>query len=232
MRKIFCFIVLLMNLTSCLQQDNSPLGSIASVGSGPALTDPVTYDNSKDALFAAGSANLGNRYFIYSVFSKIFLDMDNATNAEKRTFNAITDASFMMQPELFGGAPNFYSTRGNSDANTSSLDSNTLPYYTNPTPARAAILIKACKVIIEKDIYLLEALRKAEIYQSSVVANYSSLKLKKLYELFYLGDEMSEEMMRAFDSVAKKAVAGGFNSREQWRLILYLICESPYWQKI
>jgi len=240
MRSIFILSTFLV-LNGCLEsvKETVSSSSVPLPEQHPAVDAPMTGSApQKSSNLANGTMMLGSRFFVGSVFKNIFFDPNTMSSGQLKSLNDLLDGTIHKNPDLFGGAPNIYSTRGlkeipgaNCGGRCSNEDLLDLPLMQPSTPARSVILSKACQSVLDNTVFFGEALKKIQINITYASNNdFDSQKINDVYKLFYLDDLSNETLKTSLLAAAQEAKRKGFSKLDQWRLIYLMICESGYWQ--
>jgi len=167
MKRILLTLTVVHFLVGCLESKTlPPVQELSSVM--PSVTNPVqpvtpiTQDPGVVAksIFAQSAMPLGSRYFIASVFRNGFTRSD-MTASDHKALNDIFDQTLNKGADVFGGALDFYSTRGmkeNIDASctwtTCSSEAQTkVPLNLPSSPGRSNALGNTCKRVLDNYLF-------------------------------------------------------------------------------
>lgn len=101
-----------------------------------------------------------------------------------------------------------------------------LPYTADDNTIRQSFRIQLCDNILGHDNAVYAVLEKVQ--GASLAPNASGIR--QVYELFYRGDEASEEIVNALVTMDRSLAEAGENHLDRWRTVILQICMSPGWQ--
>lgn len=239
MTRVLLVLGIFISMIACTPKSNPP--EVQDISPALPADHPPTSGmpgglptgNKVDSLFASGNLYLGSRYYVSSIFRRVF---DGSTLTTQQTYDLDDDLDvyILNYPTVLGGAPNLYSTRGFTDVRSAfnPWGQNALmytPMNIPSTPARASVITKACRKFLDVDAYFKEALNKISVnYDAN--PTFDANKIGDIYGLFYIDKEINIDLKTAINSTVTAVKNNGGTNRDQWRQAYLMICESPFWQ--
>lgn len=163
-------------------------------------------------LTAETQLRLASRSFVASTLNDVF-GPSAATHVQTLVTNQIS---------AFAGEP-----CDNYNA-TNCGDLTQLPVVATASTQRAALLIRACRRIVNDDRAVTFA--AAQAGAGSPLATPTDSQIDAAFQLFYLGKPLPNDLHTELKGVVQAAVQQGLNATDQWRFLWDLLCGTPYWQ--
>lgn len=239
--RLIIYFTLILGIAACTPKSNPPAVQEIS----PTLPEdhpPVSGmpgglppGNKVDSLYAGGNLYLGSRYYVASIFRRVF-EGTTLTQQEQYDLDDEIDVYILNYPTVLGGAPNHYSTRGFLDYRGANCGipcwgeiANFTPMNIPSTPARASVITKACRRFIDNNAFFKEALNKIG-KDYSLNPTFDQSKIGDIYGLFYIDKEINADLKTAINTAVTKVGTNGGTNLDKWRQAYLMICESPFWQ--
>jgi hypothetical protein len=106
--------------------------------------------------------------------------------------------------------------------------------------AREALRLRLCHQVARNDTHVREAVARLSglsggALTTKLAAGPDDVDLTQAYQLFFPGDEPSEDVVTALRDIGEEAqvsipMSGGLN--EAWRFVLLTLCIDPAWQRL
>jgi len=168
----------------------------------------------------SASVRLGNRYYIKSVFTDIFLDGNESQSFYSQASEILNNEVF-LQADRYGGPCSSYSSP--------ECRSDLLIDYGSVSPhgfisARGdAGIIKACAAILDLNGVVESLSQKAQLSGTEL----NSANIEKAFKLFNPAKSISENSISGLLGVSRSLASTGSNNQDQWRMIYYTLCIDP-----
>lgn len=201
-----------------------------------ALKTPVDPPgDSEEKAVTSAKPLIGNRYFVASNLSAIFVSEDG--DKADRDILAVINENILRRPEAFGGGCSRYDADcvpqpcglGKSvDECTVELEVKSKAESSPTTNVLAkGYMVRTCEEILAIDKAVVTALNNSEVrndLQLDPLPN--STNIAAFADFFFRGQPTSAEAINQTVSLANQAAIQGLSTGDQWRFVMLSICQS------
>jgi len=211
-------------LTGCTKTANRSITSIRSLAddssNGQTQILPENHPNpNENIVVEVNGTRIGTREYVASVFENVF--------GESAEVSAIIDILVVKNITIFGGSCDNYNT------SKCPLTTGRARFDASETPAayppREGLRVRACEEITNLDSAISYVVGE-HLDIPSVSTEPSEVAVRKLYSIFYPGQDPSSEVVDSLLAIATDAKQRSYPTKDSWRFIILTLCLSPDWQ--
>ena len=167
---------------------------------------------------------IGTQSFVASKFKAIFVN-DNPNSDDDKISRHIDKLISNNSNSDFGGACSRHSPDCKGGSEEIRVNGKMLP---DATAARRAYIIRACRLVLNEDRAVSNALRRGGLNTSS--SGMSSTNIELLYDVFFPGLNIDSITRDSLRNIYNQSKSEGLSNTSSWRMVMSVMCESSLYE--